>query len=108
MLNTNIRNGNVYVHDGIVEHIDYHHKNVYRMFETDIRKMIECPDFVGANPKESDSVELYIEKSHLLLAIKSNRKAGYLYLASLFRLDDWNRKIPERLENRRIRRFNYF
>lgn len=105
LLNINLRNGHVYIHDGIVAHVAYHHGDIYRTHESKINKMIEYPDFVGINPREPDSLELYVEEGHLLLAINRNQKAGYLFLASMYVLDDWNRKIHDRLRSKRIKRY---
>ena len=105
LLHMNFREGRVYIHDGIIDHIISHHSGIYDIYRDGLDKLVEFPCMVGKNPLESDSIELYDESTHILMGIKKDRHRGYLFCASMYILDDWDRKIRERLASGRIRRY---
>ena len=105
LLNIDWPVGSVYIHDGIVAHVEFHHGGIYETNKSRIKNMIEYPDLIGKNPREPDSLELYIEESRLLLGIKRNMTGRYLFMATMYVLDNWEYKIYERLKSSRIRRF---
>ena len=105
LLRINFQYGNVYIHKGIVSHVNFHHHLVCDIYLNQISRMLQCPTFVGQNPRESDSIELYVEDSHLLLGIKRNKSSQYLFIATMYVLEDWDRKIRSRMETNRIRRY---
>ncbi|WEG15064.1 hypothetical protein PU629_00335 [Pullulanibacillus sp. KACC 23026] len=64
--------------------------------------IISNPDYVGQNPKEPSSIELYkFLTDHLLVAIKLD-PSGYLYLSSFYDLHNGSDKIKKRLRTGRI------
>ena len=105
LLRMNLRSGKVFAHNGVVEHIHSHHGLVFSMHQDSISRFIERPFYVGRNPRESESIELYDKHNQVLTAIKRDPTRGYLFLASMYVLEDWETKIHDRLQCRRVRKF---
>lgn len=95
------KNG-VYIYPGAIKHIKRRHPGVFEKYGDLIPDIITTPDYVGKNPSEPNSVELYkIVEDHLLLAIKCDPK-GYTYVSSLYSLNNGPYKIQKRLKSGRI------
>ncbi len=92
----------VYIYRGAIKHIKKRHPGIWEAHGQQIPDIIANPDYVGRNPKEADSVELYkyITKD-LLLAIKLD-PSGYLFVSSLYDLHNAQYKIQKRLSSGRI------
>lgn len=68
-----------------------------------IPEIISCPDFVGTNSDEPDSIEFVkIYDKNILLAVKLDIDHNYLYVASLFDISQG--KIERRLFTGRLKR----
>lgn len=92
----------VYMYPGVVKHIKKHHPGIFEQYHHLIPGMIAKPDYVGQNPKEPNSVELYkVVNDHLLMAIKLD-PTGYLYLSSFYDLNNGPYKVAQRLSSGRI------
>ncbi len=92
----------VFIYSGAIKHIKKNHPGVFEQYGHLIPTIVTSPDFVGKNPKEPNSVELYkIVNDHLLLAIKCD-PSGYLYVSSLYTLNNGPYKIQKRLASGRI------
>lgn len=96
----------VWLYSGAIKHIKKHHPGIYEKYEIHISSIIESPDYVGRNPKEPNSVELYKKvDNNLLLAIKLD-PSGYFFLSSLYDLNNAETKIAKRLRSGRIVAFS--
>ena len=69
-----------------------------------IPDIIDCPDYIGINPHEPQSIEL-IKKydSNILIGIKLDLNQNYLYVASLYEISD--AKVSRRLHGGRLKPF---
>lgn len=87
---------------GFVKHVQKRHPGIYEAYSSHIKDIIEQPDYVGQNPKESNSVELVkILNDHMLIAIKLD-PSGYLFLSTMFDLKNGPAKIQKRLNSGRL------
>lgn len=92
----------VFMFPGAVKHIKKNHASILMTYYSDIPDIISNPDYVGQNPKEPNSVELYkIIGDDLLIAIKLD-PSGYFYLGSFYDLHNGPKKIQKRLRSGRI------
>jgi hypothetical protein len=92
----------VYMYPGVIKHIKRKHRGIFETFHHLIPDILLNPDYVGKNPKEPHSVELYKRLSpDLLLAIKLD-PSGYLYLSSMYDLNNGETKINKRLASGRV------
>ncbi|HET7578783.1 MAG TPA: PBECR2 nuclease fold domain-containing protein [Bacillales bacterium] len=95
--------GKVFMYPGFIKHLQKNHPGRFEMYYHLIPSIILEPDYIGQNPKELESIELYKRVNDvLLLAIKFDAKRGYLFLASFYELDNWKKKIKKRLRTGRI------
>jgi hypothetical protein len=101
----------VYMPPGVLKHLKkpkQNHWNDFMTYHQDIPAMIAAPDYVGQNPKEPNTVELYkVVSDHVLLPIKFNTDTG-LFLSSFYILDNGADKIQKRLRVSRIHPFSFF
>lgn len=87
---------------GAIKHIRKKHAATFALYYDKIPEIIGKPDYVGRNPKEPDSVEMYkYLGDHLLVAIKLD-PTGYFYLGSFYDLNNGPNKIAKRLRSGRI------
>lgn len=94
--------GIVYMYPGVLKHIKKDHSADLLNYGKYIPQIIENPDYVGKNSKVPDSVELYkFIADYILLAIKLD-PSGYLYLSSMYQLNNAQYKIQKRLQSGRI------
>jgi len=78
------------------------HEEDYNKYFHLIPDMIESPDYIGQNPKEPNSVEIYkVISDHVLIAIKLD-PSGYMFLSSMYSLDNGQYKVQKRLKSGRI------
>lgn len=99
----------VYMPPGVLKHLKKRgHWNDFVTYHNDIPNMIANPDYVGQNPKEPGTVEIYkIINDHVILPIKFNADSG-LFLSSFYILDNGADKITKRLRSGRIHSFSHF
>ena len=91
----------VQIYPGAIRHIKRKHPGIIEQYGHLIPDMIEHPDYVGKNPTEPGSVELIkVVTDSLLLAIKLDPK-GYLYVSSLYDLNNAAVKLQKRLKSKR-------
>ncbi|HBF2207821.1 hypothetical protein [Paenibacillus aceti] len=96
-----LSDGKVKVYPGALKHIRKRHPGVLEQYGHLIPGMISCPDYVGKNPKEPNSIELVkIVQDHLLLAIKLD-PTGYVFVSSFYDLANGTAKLQKRLASRR-------
>jgi len=92
--------GPIYKSSGFAAHIKKRHPG-YETYIARIPEIITSPDYIGHNPNESDSIELIkVFSENIQIAIKLDRKKGYLYVASLY--DVKQSKIDRRLASGRL------
>lgn len=101
LLGTTLPAVDVIMYSGFVKHVKRKHPGIFEQYSYLIPDIIESPDYVGQNPKEPGSVELYKAVGSLLLAIKLD-PSGYLYLSSFYELQNGTHKIQKRLKSGRI------
>lgn len=99
----------VYLPPGVLKHLKKRgHWNDFLTYHEQIPSMISLPDYVGQNPKEPNTIEIYkIITDHLILPIKLNESDG-LFMSSFYVLDNGISKIEKRLRNTRIHPFSFF
>jgi hypothetical protein len=106
LLGLNLPTVDVQVHPGAIKHIKRKHLDDFNKYFHLLPDMIKNPDYVGKNPKEPNSIELYKRVSeHVLVALKLD-PSGYLYLSSMYELNNGNHKIHKRLRAGRIVHYN--
>ncbi|MDQ0160864.1 plasmid-related protein [Alkalibacillus salilacus] len=99
----NCPNREVQMYPGAIKHLIKHdHFNIFMSHHRNIPNMIRNPDYVGQNPKEPNSVELYKQLSETLLVAIKLDPSGYLYLSSLYDLHNADHKIQKCLKSGRI------
>lgn len=92
----------VWLYLGVIKHVQRRHPGIIEKYYMDIPHMITTPDYIGNNPKEPFSIELYkYITDTLLLAIKLD-PSGYLFISSLYDLNNSSVKIQKRLRSGRI------
>ncbi|WP_141430877.1 plasmid-related protein [Bacillus sp. 03113] len=99
----------VYMLPGFLKHLQRrgHWKDFLKYYE-EIPSAIANPDYVGQNPREPGTVELYkVMRNYVLIAIKMNPDKR-LFLGSFYTLDSGKEKIKKRLRVGRIHPFSYF
>ena len=102
LLGLNLPDVEVFMYPGAIKHVKKNHPGIFENFHQFIPDILSNPDYVGNNPKEPNSVELYKRVSmDLLLAVKLD-PTGYLYLSSMYDLHNANHKIQKRLKSGRI------
>lgn len=99
-LNLNLPCTDIVQSDGLIVHIQKRHPG-YEPYLQQLSAIIRWPDYIGRNPKEPDSVELVkILDENILVAVKLDKKNGYLYVASLYPIKGGT--LQHRLENGRL------
>lgn len=100
LLSASLPCGPIYKSSGFSAHIKKRHPG-YEVYIDRIPEIIAFPDFIGRNPKEPDSIELIkVFSENIQIAIKLDRKKGYLYVASLY--DVKQSKVERRLAGKRL------
>lgn len=100
---------NVYMPPGVMKHLHKRgHWDDFVKYHEEIPAMIAIPDYVGQNPKEPNTVEIYkMINDYVILPIKLNVQSG-LFLSSFYILDNGANKIEKRLGTERIHSFETF
>ncbi|CAM3299107.1 plasmid-related protein [Filibacter tadaridae] len=102
LIGINFPTSDVYIYPGAIKHIKKKHPGVWEQYGHSIPLVLSEPDYIGKNPKEPNSIELYKQLGdHLLLAIKLD-PTGYLFVSSLYDLKNAVAKINKRLISKRI------
>lgn len=71
---------------------------------SDIPVTIQDPDYIGHNPKESDSIELVkVIQQNVMVCVKLDSKNGYLYVASIYTIS--GSKLRNRLNSGRLKKY---
>ena len=92
----------VKMYPGAITHIKRRHPENLEKYFYRIPEIISNPDYVGKNPTEPNSVELIKEfDDHVLVAVKLD-PSGYIYLSSMYALNNGQHKIKSRLASGRI------
>lgn len=101
--NLNCPSNEVLMYPGVIKHIrKSKHESTFLKHYDKIPDIISNPDYVGQNPKEPNSVELYkFINEYLLVAIKLD-PSGYFFLSSFYDLNNGQYKIQSRLNSGRI------
>ncbi|MGL4738403.1 MAG: hypothetical protein ACRCW2_13210 [Cellulosilyticaceae bacterium] len=103
ILNTELPCKEIYQSIGLVNHVERRHLNCVKYMES-IAEIIDCPDYIGVNPKELNSIELIKRyEDNVLVAIKLDIQDEYLYIASVYDIKEV--KIARRLHSGRIKEF---
>lgn len=99
----------VYLPPGVLKHLKKRgHWDDFIKYYEDIPEMIAIPDYVGQNPKEPHTIEIYkIIADHVILPIKLNEADG-MFMSSFYILDNGADKIAKRLRTGRIFPFAHF
>lgn len=102
-LNINLPIDDIYQSDGLIIHIKKRHPGLEK-YMSDIPDIIKNPDYIGVNPKETDSIELIkILDDNILVAIKLDKNDNHLFVASLYNIS--NSKLQNRLNSGRIKEY---
>lgn len=93
----------VLMYPGVIKHLKKReHEETFLTYYDRIPDIISNPDYVGQNPKEPNSIELYKQlDDHLLVAIKLD-PSGYFFLSTFYDLNNGAYKIQKRLKSGRI------
>ena len=86
---------------GLVVHIRKHHPDIVQ-FMNWIPTIIDYPDYVGHNPRETQSIELVkrLDKN-LMVCVKLDCEKDRLYVASLYDITD--SKLESRVKSGRLK-----
>ncbi|MCD7886850.1 MAG: hypothetical protein LUG44_04430 [Clostridiales bacterium] len=94
--------GGIYQSPGLVRHIEKRHPENVSQIDL-IPEILASPDYIGHNPKETDSVELVkVYGQNLMVCVKLDRRKGYLFVASFFSISQG--KLKNRLNSGRLKR----
>ena len=92
----------VLMYPGAIKHIKKKHAATFVLYYERIPEIICNPDYVGQNPKEPQSIEMYkYLDEHFLVAIKLD-PTGYFFLSTFYDLNNGQNKIAKRLRSGRI------
>lgn len=106
LLGTSFTISEVYMFSGSIKHIKKRHPGIWEKHGQEIPNIISSPDFIGMNPSEPNSLELYKHLSEeVLLAIKID-PTGYMFISSFYNLHNASVKINKRLRNGRIVKYS--
>lgn len=98
--------GPIYQSPGVSVHVQGHHPNCVK-YLSHLSEIISAPDYIGHNQKEPDSIELVKNLGeNILVAVKLDKKDGYLYVASLYDISQG--KIDRRLSSGRLKKFKKY
>ena len=93
--------GTIFQSAGLEVHIRKHHPNIVHEMGQ-IPAILSAPDYVGQNPKETNSIEVVKRLStNLMVCVKLDLVRGYLYVASLYDITD--AKLEKRLKTGRLK-----
>lgn len=102
-LNINLPLLDIYQDAGLYHHIKSRHPNCIQYLNK-ITDILLAPDYIGKNPKESNSIELIKNfGDNLQIAIKLDVNNNYYYIATLHEIS--NVKINKRLNNGRLKKY---
>lgn len=106
LLGTSFTISKVYIYPGTIKHVKKRHPGVWEKHGQSLPDIISTPDFIGVNPREPNSMELYkYINDTMLLAIKLD-PTGYMFVSSLYDLHNAPTKIHKRLASGRIVRYS--
>ena len=89
---------------GLQIHIKKRHPHCIKYLDN-IPDILASPDYIGHNPKESNSIELIkCYADNIKVAIKLDTKNNHLYVASLYDIKD--SKLQRHLDSGRLKIFN--
>ena len=103
LLGVNFAVSEVRMYPGAKKHIKNRHPGVFEKYAEQLADFIAYPDYIGQHPNEPNSVELVKMISEgVLIAIKLDA-TGYLYLSSMYVLQNGRHKIEKRLRMGRLK-----
>ena len=104
ILEINLPYKTIYQSVGLEIHIKKRHPNCVRYLDN-ISDILASPDYIGHNPKESNSIELIkCYADNIKVAVKLDAKNNHLYVASLYDIKD--SKLQRHLDSGRLKIFN--
>lgn len=97
----------VHLPPGVLKHLKKRgHWDDFLQYYEIIPQMIAAPDYIGQNPKEPNTIEIYkVISDHIILPIKLNEANG-MFLSSFYILDNGAKKIIKRIGTGRIMPFS--
>ena len=102
ILGTDLPKLNIVQSNGLEKHISKKHPSCLKYLDK-IHEIITAPDYVGVNPKETNSFELIKRyDDNILIGIKLDMKNSYYYIATLH--DIKQSKINNRLHSGRLKK----
>lgn len=105
ILGLNITQKEIYRSTGLPTHLlKRSHTDCLKYIDY-ITDIIENPDYIGVNPRESgDSIELVKRyKDNVLIGIKVDMASDSLYVATMFKIQD--SKLERRIHGGRLKKF---
>ena len=104
LLNVKLPKLDIIQSQGLKTHILKRHSSCVKYLDK-INEIISSPDYVGVNPKESNSFEL-IKKyaDNVLIGIKLDIKNNYYYVATLHDINQ--SKLERRIHSGRVKACN--
>lgn len=88
---------------GLKVHIRKHHPGLLSEMGK-IPQIIACPDYVGVNPKEPNSIELVkVLDQNLKVCVKLDQKGGHLFVASLYNITE--AKLLKHIQSGRLKQY---
>ena len=94
--------GTIYQSSGLAAHIQKRHPSEIGNLAY-VPQIIACPDYIGKNPKEHNSIELVkLLQGNVMVCVKLDQTEGYYYVASVFEISD--AKLKNRLSSGRLKK----
>lgn len=101
ILKTDLPKLSIYQSQGLKTHVSKRHSKCVQYLDK-IHEIINSPDYVGINPKESNSFELIKRyDNNILVGIKLDIKNNYFYIATLHDINQ--SKLERRIHSGRIK-----
>ena len=92
--------------DGFLKHLKKrNHTNMFPYIGS-IEEIINNPDYVGVNPRETTTSLEYIKiyEDNILIGLKLDCKNNYFYTATMHEIS--NLKLEQRIKNGRLKKFD--
>lgn len=95
--------GTIYQSKGLATHVKKKHPAEIANLAY-VPQIISCPDYIGRNPKEPDSIELVkILQGNVMVCVKLDKGEGHYYVASVYEIK--TSKLNNRLNSGRLVQF---
>ncbi len=104
LLRQNLPCTDIYMSDGLYKHILKRHPSCIS-YLNNVSDIVDQPDYIGINPKESNSIEFVkCYSENILVAVKLDVRNNYLYIASVYTITD--SKLQRRINSKRLIKTN--